>query len=130
MTLTTSFTRLLQHFLPWASVPPADDYRAVRRIRELASEYAELPPNALDGQLELLRQQVRGGARAESTQVLLPTFALSLEAIRRSLGVTLYDVQLLAGLALSRQTIAEMQTGEGKTLVAALPTIGSASSAA
>ncbi len=123
MTLPASFTRLLQHFLPRATAPAADDYRAVNQIRELAGEYEKLPPGTLGDRLELLRQQVRGGAKAESTQVMLPAFSLTLEAIRRRLGVTLYDVQLLAGLALSQQTIAEMQTGEGKTLVAALPAI-------
>ena len=123
MTLTASITKLLQCFLSRASAPPADDYQAVRRIRELAGECADLPSKALRDRLGLLRQLVRGGERAESAQVMLPTFALALEAIRRSLGITLYDVQLLAGLALSRQTIAEMQTGEGKTLVASLPAI-------
>ena len=43
------------------------------------------------------------------------------ETIRRTLGLELFDVQLLAGLALARGAVAEMQTGEGKTLAAALP---------
>ena len=46
-----------------------------------------------------------------------------MEAVRRTAGVTLYDTQLLAGLALSRGAIAEMATGEGKTLAAALPAL-------
>jgi preprotein translocase subunit SecA len=51
---------------------------------------------------------------------LITCFSLMTEALRRTLDVELYDVQLRAGLALSRESIAEMQTGEGKTLSAAL----------
>lgn len=54
----------------------------------------------------------------------LTSFALALEAIRRVLRIELYDVQLQAGLALLRGSIAQVQTGEGKTLVAALAAIG------
>jgi preprotein translocase subunit SecA len=53
--------------------------------------------------------------------VIIPGFALVLEAARRSLGIDYYDVQILAGLALARGGIAEMATGEGKTFVAAFP---------
>lgn len=52
---------------------------------------------------------------------LQEAFALTTEAVRRVTGKTFYDVQLLGGLSLTRGEIAEMQTGEGKTLTTALP---------
>jgi preprotein translocase subunit SecA len=64
---------------------------------------------------------VRQGRSFESAEILVPAFALVNEAARRTLGMTFYDVQLLAGLFLTRRCVAEIQTGEGKTLVAALP---------
>jgi preprotein translocase subunit SecA len=67
----------------------------------------------------LLREQWRAGPPT-GLEVITPSFALFAEALRRTLGICCYDVQLIAGLALSRNTIAEMETGEGKTIAAAL----------
>ncbi len=53
--------------------------------------------------------------------VVVSSFALMHESIRRTLGVTLFETQLQAGLVLTRQAVAEMATGEGKTLAASLP---------
>ncbi len=65
------------------------------------------------------------GKKAESgvhPDMLLPvSFALVREAARRTIGLRPYDVQILAGIALHRQRLVEMQTGEGKTLVAVAP---------
>lgn len=61
-------------------------------------------------------------AKGENLDDILPeAFALVREAQRRTLGIRLYDVQLIGGLALHRGKIAEMKTGEGKTNVATLP---------
>src|SRR5262245_21798395 len=57
----------------------------------------------------------------ESQVAVVSAFAAVFEAVRRCHGLELFDVQLRAGLAIARGGIAEMQTGEGKTLVAALP---------
>lgn len=54
-------------------------------------------------------------------EFLIECFALVVEAARRSLGITLFDVQLIGGLQLARGRVAEMQTGEGKTYTALLP---------
>jgi preprotein translocase subunit SecA len=54
-------------------------------------------------------------------ELIEPAFALVCEAIRRTLGLELFDVQLQAGLAMADGAVAEMQTGEGKTLAASLP---------
>ncbi len=68
-----------------------------------------------------LRENVTSGKDVQSRQVLESGFALTLEAIRRVTGKTLHDPQLLGGLVLARGAIAEMATGEGKTLTGAAP---------
>src|SRR6478609_5355045 len=77
-----------------------------------------LADDELRGQTELFRQRLAGG---ESLDNLLPeAFATVREAAIRALGQRHYDVQLIGGIALHRGEIAEMKTGEGKTLVATL----------
>jgi preprotein translocase subunit SecA len=72
----------------------------------------------LRGQTELFRRRLAEGAKLDD---LLPeAFATVREAARRTLGQRHYDVQLIGGIALHRGEIAEMKTGEGKTLVATL----------
>ena len=68
-----------------------------------------------------LRQRVSMGAAVTEIEIILECLALTSEAVRRTTGLSYYEVQLLAGLALSAGAIAEMRTGEGKTIVAALP---------
>ena len=87
--------------------------------------------NALEPELEALSgDQLRarnGEARTRLDQgaglddLLVPAFATVREASRRTLGMRHYDVQLLGGIVLHQGKIAEMKTGEGKTLVATLP---------
>src|SRR6476646_6431463 len=78
-----------------------------------------LSDDELRGQTELFRQRLSGGERLDD---LLPeAFATVREAAIRTLGQRHYDVQLIGGIALHRGEIAEMKTGEGKTLVATLP---------
>ncbi|MEQ8786459.1 MAG: preprotein translocase subunit SecA [Pirellulaceae bacterium] len=79
-----------------------------------------------DGYLADVFDELRVEAPAASVRdpaLVVPTFALTVESIRRNLGMTLYDVQLLAGLALVDGAVAEMQTGEGKTLSLAAPAV-------
>jgi len=71
--------------------------------------------------VEWQRELVATGQSATSPDLLVPAFALVNEALRRTLGICYYDVQLLGGLTLARGSVAEMQTGEGKTYVAVLP---------
>src|SRR5215470_16408152 len=65
------------------------------------------------------RQQIDNGATLDD--LLIPAFAVCREAGRRVLRMRHYDVQLLGGMVLHKGCIAEMRTGEGKTLVATLP---------
>jgi preprotein translocase subunit SecA len=76
-----------------------------------------------DTRLRRLGRSLSYRARAgePTDELLIETFAATREAGRRTLGMRHYDVQLLAGIALVHGSIVEMQTGEGKTLVATLP---------
>ena len=77
-----------------------------------------LTDDELRGQTELFRQRLANGEKLDD---LLPeAFATVREAAIRTLGQRHYDVQLIGGIALHRGEIAEMKTGEGKTLVATL----------
>ncbi|MEO5774268.1 MAG: preprotein translocase subunit SecA [Sphingomicrobium sp.] len=79
-----------------------------------------LTDDELRSQTEIFRRRLEGGAKLDD---LLPeAFATVREAAKRTLGQRHYDVQLIGGIALHRGEIAEMRTGEGKTLVATLAT--------
>src|SRR6058998_2263543 len=91
----------------------------VEAINALEPNIQALSDDELRGQTERLRQRLANGEKLDS---LLPeAFATVREAARRTLGQRHYDVQLIGGIALHRGEIAEMRTGEGKTLVATLP---------
>lgn len=94
--------------------------RTAERIRDAANNLHSRAPEELRAEAIRLQAQVgKEGKRLET--YVVPAFALMFEAIRRTTGLEMFDVQLLAGLALARGAVAEMQTGEGKTLAAALP---------
>jgi preprotein translocase subunit SecA len=91
----------------------------VGRINDLEPEMMELSDAELREDAEELREHARNG---EPLDVLLPeAFALCREAGRRTIGMRHFDVQLIGGMVLHDGSIAEMKTGEGKTLVATLP---------
>src|SRR6266542_3081891 len=91
----------------------------VGRINDLEPEMMELSDDELREEADQLREHARNG---EALDVLLPdAFALCREAGRRTIGLRHFDVQLIGGMALHKGSIAEMKTGEGKTLVATLP---------
>ncbi len=73
----------------------------------------------LRAQTALLREKVAAGATLDD--VLVDAFAVVREAGRRTLNMRHFDVQLIGGMVLHHGQIAEMKTGEGKTLVATLP---------
>ena len=91
----------------------------VARINELGPEIAALGDAELRARTAAFRERLDQGAPLDD---LLPeAFAVVREASTRVLGMRHFDVQLLGGMVLHRGTIAEMKTGEGKTLVATLP---------
>ena len=86
----------------------------------LEDEIAALDDEELKGQTAKFKQRIENG---ESLDKLMPeAFATVREASKRTLGLRHFDVQLMGGAALHWGNIAEMKTGEGKTLVATLPT--------
>jgi preprotein translocase subunit SecA len=90
----------------------------VDAVNALEPSIAALSDEELQGQTERFRQRL---AEGEKLDTLLPeAFATVREAAQRTLGQRHYDVQLIGGIALHRGEIAEMKTGEGKTLVATL----------
>ena len=82
-------------------------------------ELERLDDAALKARTAALRDRVEAGESLED--VLADAFATVREAARRTLGQRHFDVQMMGGLVLHRGQIAEMKTGEGKTLVATLP---------
>jgi len=91
----------------------------VTQINDLEPEYQALSDEALRAKTAEFRDRV---GEAETLDDLLPeAFAAVREATRRAIGKRHYDVQMLAGAVLHSGRIAEMKTGEGKTLVATLP---------
>ena len=92
-------------------------YATLDAIR--AFDYAAVGDVTLAERSDRLRGLARAGA--ELDELLPEAYALATEAVRRALGVQLYEVQLLAALALYDGKLIEMATGEGKTLAAVLP---------
>src|ERR1700684_445913 len=107
----------------------------VAAINELEPEMKKLTDEQITARTEVLKAEVQG--RLEGLErddqdykrslqeavepALIPAFALVREAGRRTLGMRHFDVQLIGGIVLHEGKIAEMKTGEGKTLVATLP---------
>ncbi|MGB5374130.1 MAG: preprotein translocase subunit SecA [Polyangiales bacterium] len=90
----------------------------VAAISALEGEMQKLSDAQLRGKTAEFRQQLDNGAPLDD--LLVPSFAVAREAGKRVLGMRHYDVQLVGGIVLHQGKIAEMKTGEGKTLVATL----------
>jgi preprotein translocase subunit SecA len=92
---------------------------AVQAINALEPDLQSLSDGALAAKTEELRSRL--GDEGDLEEVLPDAFAVCREAARRTLGMRHFDVQLIGGMVLHSGKIAEMATGEGKTLVATLP---------
>ncbi|MFZ5590908.1 MAG: preprotein translocase subunit SecA [Bacillota bacterium] len=93
--------------------------KVVQQINELENQISRLSDADLAAQTAVFKDQLERGAALDD---LLPrAFAVVREAGRRVLGMRHFDVQLMGGIVLHQGRIAEMKTGEGKTLVATLP---------
>ncbi len=100
--------------------------REIKRIRPLISAMNDLEPSLqklsdadLAAKTQDFKQRLANGASLDD--ILIEAFAVCREAGRRVLNMRHFDVQLIGGITLHRGRIAEMKTGEGKTLVATLP---------
>ncbi len=90
----------------------------VDAINALEEEISALSDDALKAKTDEFRQELANGKKLDD--LLVPAFAVVREASKRSLGMRHFDVQLIGGMILHGGNIAEMRTGEGKTLVATL----------
>ena len=91
----------------------------VDEINALEPELAALSDDELRARTATFRQQFADGTTLDD--LLVPAFATVREGSKRALGLRHFDVQLVGGMVLNDNSIAEMRTGEGKTLVATLP---------
>ncbi|BCX79321.1 preprotein translocase subunit SecA [Campylobacter sp. 19-13652] len=96
--------------------------RRVQEINALESTLINLSDDELKAKFEAIKQEVRNGEKT-TDEVLNEVFAITREASRRVLNMRHFDVQLIGGMVLNDGRIAEMKTGEGKTLVATLAVV-------
>jgi preprotein translocase subunit SecA len=111
---------------PFRALFGSHNDRVIRRIVPIVEQIARLEPSLaklsdadLRARTGLLRQRADNGESLD--ELLTDAFATVREAAKRALGQRHYDVQLIGGIVLHRGGIAEMRTGEGKTLVSTLP---------
>ncbi len=91
----------------------------IEQINKLEPDFVGLSDEELKAKTKEFKSKLAKGATLDD--LLVPAFAAAREAAKRVLGQRHYDVQLIGGIVLHRGEIAEMKTGEGKTLVATLP---------
>ncbi|SFP45670.1 preprotein translocase subunit SecA [Hydrogenimonas thermophila] len=96
--------------------------KKVAKINALEPKYEKMSDDELKAAFNELKEQVQSGS-ATLDDVLFDSFAITREASKRTLGMRHFDVQLIGGMVLHDNKIAEMKTGEGKTLVATLPVV-------
>ncbi|MCL2038348.1 preprotein translocase subunit SecA [Candidatus Saccharibacteria bacterium] len=94
--------------------------KAVAEVNSLEPKYEKMTKKELQAQTEVLKTRLEK-KKGDLKAILPDAFALVREASRRVLGMRHFDVQILGGMVLNDGNIAEMKTGEGKTLVATLP---------
>ncbi|MDD2789301.1 MAG: preprotein translocase subunit SecA [Sulfurimonas sp.] len=97
-------------------------FKRVKNINALEERYSSLSDEALQAAFLTLKQSVINKEKTLD-DVLEDSFAITREAGKRVLGMRHFDVQLVGGMVLHEGRIAEMKTGEGKTLVATLPIV-------
>jgi len=96
--------------------------KRIQQINDLESKYEAMDDKKLQDAFSELRTAVQNKEKTLD-DVLYDSFAITREASKRTLGMRHYDVQLVGGMVLNDGRIAEMKTGEGKTLVATLPVV-------
>lgn len=93
------------------------------KINELEQIYISLSGAQIREKIQEIREEIKNNKKKGGNFYLPEVFALTREAAKRTIGHRHYDVQILGGIALYNNYICEMQTGEGKTLVATLPAV-------
>ena len=97
-------------------------FRKVTQINGLERVYQDLSDDDIKAKFNELKRSVQSGEK-NSDDVLFDVFAIVREVGKRTLNMRHFDVQLIGGMVLNDGRIAEMKTGEGKTLVATLPVV-------
>lgn len=97
-------------------------FSKIRAINALESKYQAMSDDELKTSFNALRAEVMDGKKTQN-EVLNDVFAIVRESSKRVLNMRHFDVQLIGGMVLNDGKIAEMKTGEGKTLVATLPVV-------
>ncbi|MEK4711682.1 accessory Sec system translocase SecA2 [Sporosarcina sp. FSL K6-5500] len=93
--------------------------KIVQQINKLEATYEPMSDEQLTSMTTIFKERIQSGEKIQS--IIPDAFAVVREASKRILGMRHFDVQLIGGLVLTEGNIAEMPTGEGKTLVASLP---------
>jgi len=115
-----SFKHIVDRVLGQTNVQQLKKFeRELRAVNALVDEMRALSDDALRSRVSDCRDQIAAGASKASIRAVV--YAAVREAAERTIGLRPYDVQIVGGFALDDRRIAEMQTGEGKTLVATLP---------
>lgn len=96
-------------------------YKKTVEIGQLEPKYEAMNDDELASQTALLKEKLPTGSQKELDAILVDAFAIAREAAKRKLSMRPFDVQLIGGMVLHQGDVAEMKTGEGKTLVAMLP---------
>lgn len=93
--------------------------KIVKKIKDLLPIYSDMSDKELQTQTDIFRKRIQNGEKIE--KILPDAYCVVIEANKRVLGLEPYDVQILGGVMLFFGNVAEMKTGEGKTLTATLP---------
>lgn len=117
----SKYNRLTNQLWAKSYAPLASHRHLCKTIADRANQLTSLADGQISECVQELKSRVNGGVPILDLSILVDCFALTFEAVRRTTTLSYYQVQLLAGLALAAGAIAEMKTGEGKTIVAALP---------
>lgn len=99
-------------------VKAANAPKLIPHIRTLAKSLQSEGESKLREEVVVIRRELARGTPLSAAPLLVAGLALAVEALRRAHGVEIYDVQLMAAMDMSRRCVAQMQTGEGKTLSA------------
>ena len=95
----------------------------IAAIRDHVSGLSQVADKELAAKISLLSSRVRNGESPTLPSILIEAFALTTEALKRTTSMVYYDVQLAGGIGMADGAVVEMQTGEGKTIVIALPAV-------
>ena len=112
--------KIIGKFIKNSSQRELDDLRVVvEQINKWEAKAIKMPDESFPLKTAEITQKIKNGMGLE--ELIPETFSYVREAARRTLGERHYDVQLMGGIILHQGKIAEMKTGEGKTLVSTLP---------